>query len=128
MNIKPIRYLISGGSAALIEYVTFLLLHALLGISGLILAQTLSFLTGLGVSFTINKIWVFKSTQDIKKELFPYLSLALFNVVAGNAVMYWLVELLNAKFWSAKILVMALVALWNYAIFSKLIFSNRDDV
>jgi len=122
---KILKFLISGITAATVEYSIFL---ALLGFANatLITAQTLSFTVGFIISFLLNKKWVFKSKGSIFVELPKYLILALINILLSNVAMWLLVDMLHIKNWLAKALVMAAVASWNYFIFQKIIFRNHS--
>ncbi|HMH69937.1 MAG TPA: GtrA family protein [Candidatus Saccharimonadales bacterium] len=126
LNTKFIRFIISGGSAAIVEYGLFLLLSALY--APILVANTVSFLAGLVVSFTLNKVWVFSSKGALKRQFISYLLLALVNIVIGNALIWLFVEYWGVHAFVAKLLVMIVIALWNYLFFSKLIFKPISDV
>lgn len=121
---KLIRYLISGGLAALIEYIVFLLL--LFSRFDTVVAQGVSFLCGLGVSFLLSKRWVFTSRGSAKQEFMKYFLLAVVNLVIGSLVIYILVDVILFPSWISKIGVMGMVACWNYLIFQKLIFRHSN--
>lgn len=122
-----IRFLLSGGSAAAVEYMTFLLLQWRLGNEWLVLSQSLSFLVGLLASFTLNKTWVFRSTGRTDRQLTTYLILAGINLVASNFAIILLVDSLKIEQYLAKVIVMGTIAGWNYLIFSTLIFKERGS-
>ncbi len=124
MNTKFLRFLISGGTAAAIEYTTFLLLEWSMQSDSLLLNQTLSFLAGLITSFLLNRNWVFKSNGNGRTQFTKYLLLAGINLAIGNLVIATLVEHLGLAAEVAKILVMALIAIWNYALLSVLVFAD----
>lgn len=126
-NIKRlIKFLISGISAATTEYTVFLLLHIIISDKLIIISQSVSFLCGFVVSFVLNKKWVFKSSGNTKNELIKYASLATINLILSNILIWILISNIHIVFWLAKFIVMALVATWNYIIFQKIIFNNRD--
>lgn len=123
---RLIKFLISGISAATVEYVVFLCLHIIISDKFLIISQSVSFLCGFIVSFLLNKRWVFQSTGHIKHELFRYTTLALINLILSNIFMWLLVVNVHIVFWIAKFIVMIIIATWNYFIFQKLIFQNNN--
>ena len=90
----------------------------------LIASQTISFLCGFVVSFLLNRAWVFKSKEKASRQLMKYGLLAAINLVLTNLVMNCMVYVLHVNSLIAKISVMAMVAVWNYIIFSKLIFQQ----
>lgn len=123
LKYKPVRFLISGGSAAITEYTLFLLLVAFLPSHPifLIAAQSLSFGGGLIVSFLLNRSWVFESTAKESKKMFTkYLLLALINLFITNILIILLEPVL--PLYIAKFVVMLMIASWNFIIFKTLIF------
>lgn len=120
------KFLISGGLAAAIEYASFLLLHTLFDNQWLIVTQSVSFLLGFVVSFSLNRTWVFVAGGSMKSQLVKYSVLAAINLVLTNILLWLLVERFSIVYWLSKIIIMAMVATWNYVLFSRLIFHSRD--
>jgi putative flippase GtrA len=121
---KIIKFILSGGSAAFVEYSSFIMLISIFNIS-VIMGNSLSFLCGLIVSFLLNKYWVFGSTQGSNGEFLRYLTLALLNLAIGFFLMSLLINVMEMNSFIAKVVVMMTIAVWNYMIFSKLIFKNK---
>lgn len=119
---KILKFLVSGGLAAATEYGVFALMQA--AELSLFFAQTSSFLCGFVVSFSMNRQWVFKSKGQMRKQLIQYGALASVNLVLTNVLMSVFVYTLHINNLVAKIIMMAMVAVWNYVIFSKLIFGH----
>lgn len=122
---KAIKFLISGATAALVEYVVFLALHAIQGPEWIIFSQSISFMCGFVVSFLLNKNWVFKSVGGTSRELQKYSILAGVNLILSNLALWLFVDTLAVVFWAAKFIVMAMVATWNYFIFQRIIFRSK---
>ena len=126
MDVRRIsRFLTTGGLAAAVDYLSFLVLVFALPLASIFVPQTISFMMGFVVSFTLNRKWVFKSTGSSKRQLVSYSVLALINLVLSNAVMWTFVDVFGLNSIIAKFLVIVMVALWNYFIFSRLIFTNK---
>jgi putative flippase GtrA len=123
---RLIKFIISGGSAAVTEYGAFLILHSVFGVY-LLLANSLSFCAGLVVSFSLNRKWVFSSRGKMHVELVQYVSLAVINLFLSNLLIYVGVKKLDLMAAVVKIATMVLIAAWNYLIFSKLIFRQRHE-
>lgn len=120
---KIIRFLISGGSAAAVEMAVFALILGLTSGLLIIVPQTISFLAGFMVSFSLNRSWVFSAKNGkIATQLARYGLLAAINLVLSNIVLLLLVDVASMHELVAKFMVMACVAVWNYIIFSKIIF------
>lgn len=120
---KIIRFIVSGGTAALTEYTTFLLLEN----SGvlLILANSISFLCGLLVSFLLNRRWVFTSSGNISSQFASYFALAVINLLLSNTLIHILTQA-GVYVLVAKLICMVAIATWNYFIFSKFIFKTNN--
>ncbi|MCU1004896.1 MULTISPECIES: GtrA family protein [Stenotrophomonas] len=127
MASRPIRFLLSGGSAAATEYFAFALLYSSLVPGHLVLSQTVSFLAGFVVSFGLNRIWVFNSKGRWWHDLLKYSVLAAVNLVLGNAMIWVLAGPASLPPLLAKLLVMCMIAIWNYVIFSRIVFRAVDD-
>lgn len=125
MMPRLFRFLLSGGSAAAVEYAIFLLLQTQLGADWLLLNQSVSFTGGFIVSFMLNRHWVFRSEGAWGGELARYGLLAAVNLVLGNVAISLLAGPLGVPPLLAKLIVMVMVASWNYVIFSRLVFRQR---
>lgn len=120
---KPVRFLIAGGSAAAVEYAVFLVMMLLSSAAAfVVVSQIASYLCGFVVSFWLQRNWVYKSAGPLKKELTKYLLLALINLLLSGGVIWLLVDVGSVQPFIAKIIVMIMVAAWNYVIFGKIIF------
>lgn len=125
MSPRFLRFLISGGSAAAVEYAAFFILQTTLGPDWLLASQSLSFACGFVVSFLLNRHWVFRSEGSAGQELVKYAVIAGINLAAGNLAMLLMVGPAAMHPLVAKFLVMGMIAGWNYLIFSRLVFSKR---
>lgn len=126
--VRVRNYIIVGGSAFLIEYSVFIFLDKTLQVS-LLAAQSISFLSGLVISFLGSRYVTFASRQGRNShkrhvQILSFLGLGLFNLVASNGIIYILVINLSLPSVFAKILVMGFIVIWNYLIFSRLIFKQ----
>jgi putative flippase GtrA len=112
----------SGGLAATTEYLTFLVLHKL-GL-WLFLANALSFLCGLVVSFLLNKHWVFSHKGNASRQFAMYGTLAALNLAISSVTIVVLVQEVGLPAFIAKLCVMAMIASWNFIIFQRIIFKK----
>ena len=119
---RIVRFLVSGGSAAAVEFFVFMLL---LGwIDSTLVANSISFLCGLMVSFTLNRKWVFDSQARVQRQFIEYFILAIINMVLSGALVYLLVDIWELAPWAGKVLVMGIIACNNYILFSRFIFKK----
>lgn len=119
---KVFKFLMSGGLAAGTEYLTFFVLHEL-GVV-LLLANAMSFMGGLVVSFLLNKHWVFSHKGAASRQFGMYVTLAVINLLISSGIIYVLVHTAQLSPLVAKLGVMALIASWNYIIFRNVIFKK----
>lgn len=119
-NIKPLKFLISGGLAAITEYILFIVLVLWISLDPVI-AQPISFSAGLVTSYGLNRAWVFGTNKRIFGEFIKYGILAVINLFVGT-VLIVLLDSIGLQVLIAKIAVMVLIASWNYIIFNKYIF------
>ncbi|MHB0865504.1 MAG: GtrA family protein [Minisyncoccota bacterium] len=93
-----IRYIVSGGMGAAIQFTSFYLLNELAGVWYLY-AVFLSFVAALIVVFLMQKFWTFRSFSKpaFKKEFISYTAVALFSVLLNAALMYSMVDLFGMR-------------------------------
>lgn len=79
LNSQITRFLITGGLAFAAEYTCFMLLFYILE-AGLLVSNMISFATGLLISFSLNRLWVFNSKGSPKSQAVVYTVLAVINL------------------------------------------------
>lgn len=121
---RVIRFLVSGGSAASVEYLSFFMIIRLAGSDSLVLPNALSFALGLLVSYLLNRRWVFRSKRSTGPQFIKYSSLAVTNLAISTILVATLASVVGINPFLAKLVAMALVATWNYFIFSKYLFND----
>lgn len=121
-HTRVLKFLLSGGAAALTEYGSFILLSVLH--MPAVVAQPISFCCGLIVSYLCNKFWVFAgdSTRQLHREVVQFAALATFNLCVTTGLMELFTNEMHIQKFLAKIVIMGLVACWNYLLFSRFIF------
>lgn len=122
---KLARFIATGGSAAVVEYIAFIILHRL-GLH-ILVANSLSFACGLIVSFCLNRFWVFRSRDNVSTQFGMYAVLAVINLCISDALIWVAVNKLSMRALIAKLITMVLVAIWNYVIYTRIIFRHRPD-
>lgn len=126
---KLIRYLISGGTAALVNWGTlFLLVH--LGNMYYVHASILSFIASIGVSFAMQKFWTFRDNlvHDIHIQFTRYLVVILVSLLLNTALIYFLVEKVHVWYMFAQVIATILVAITNFFCYKHFVFSARTSL
>lgn len=125
LQIKQIRYVITGGTAFVIEYLCFAICLALT--NHLLFSNSLSFIIGVAAGFLMHKYWSFAGQHYFKTryQMLTFLGLSIFNFFFVNVMIQLLVSGLGVWPYAAKFVVIILITLWNFLIFSRLIFRHK---
>lgn len=117
------RFLLGGGVTVTCEYLIFYGLFVLLHWN-LLLANSLSFGVGLGVSFIFNRMWAFKQASFRRKahhQAMLYIILAVTNLVLNNMIVAGL-QFIAVDPRIGKFVAIICIAAWNFIIYTKIIF------
>ncbi len=117
---QAIKYLMVGGSSAVIELVLFQLLSAVFAIP-LAAANVTAVVVSTVFNFLVNRNVTFKSTSNPLRSLVLYLVLFAFNMTFSTMC----ISLLAAQGvypLAAKVFTMACIVLWNFVLYKKIIF------
>ena len=92
------RYVVSGGSGAAVQFASFYLLNEILGVWYLY-AVFLSFIVALCVVFLMQKFWTFRSFSRslFKREFLSYTAIAISGVLLNMSLMYIMVDLFGMR-------------------------------
>ena len=125
-NSKVLKYLISGGSAAVVNlsvlYVSTDILHVWY-LASSVLANILAFF----VSFFLQKFWTFNnaSVELVKKQLALYLLVAVINLGINTLLMFMFVEYVELHYLLAQIVTSGLIAIESFFVYQYFIFIPR---
>ncbi len=132
----PIKYIISGGTAAFVDLV---LLYALIDIFKIyyLLSASIAFLVAFFISFYLQKFWTFRDNnkEKIYKQMYLYLSVGIINLCINAAGMYILVEHVlpkiviagkfNATYVVPQIIMGVFIAISSFLIYKFVIFKKK---
>lgn len=119
-----IKYLITGFTAFGIEYSLYVILYKWVGLY-YILASMIVYALVFWFSFFVNRIWSFKSTGDVKKQLIQYGLLFFFNLIVSNIfLMKFLTDVIGISALLSPFLKMACVVCWNFLIYKYIIYKK----
>jgi len=112
-----IKYIISGGTAAVIQ---LSLLYILTDIVGLwyIISSSIAFVAALLTSFFLQKFWTFRDDgmNRIKKQFAIYFFIGIVNFMLNPTLLYIAVDLLRIWYLFGQITVSLLLAIGSYII------------
>lgn len=119
------RFLISGGSAAVTNLVVlFTLVHFFY--AWYLLASVISFVCAVSVSFIMQKFFTFNdyTREKIRRQSALYLSVQIFNLGVNTLLMYTSVDLLGIHYIVAQIFAGGIIAVYSFFIFKHFIFNS----
>jgi putative flippase GtrA len=124
--IKTIKYIISGGTAAIVDLAFLAIFVDIFKINYLISA-VLAFLIAFSVSFILQKFWTFqdKSTEGVHKQATIYFIVSSANLGINTLLMYLFVDHFHIHYFLSQILASGLLAISSYYIYSRFIFKNN---
>jgi len=121
-----VRYVISGGTAAVVDLSVLYILNSLIGIHYLP-AAIFAFLTAFSVSFTLQKFWTFKShsTENMHSQVAIYLVVSLFGLVLNTLFMYIFVDFFHIFVLLSQVFVGLIVACCTFPLSRYIVFKNK---
>lgn len=122
-STRVLRYLIAGGTAAMVDFV---LLYALTDIFHIwyLASSVVAFSASLVTSFTLQKFWTFRnqSLTNIHRQFAITLPVAVMNLALSTAFMYLFVGTLGFHYLLARVVVLSIIAFESYLINKHIIF------
>lgn len=112
-----IKYIISGGTAAVVQLG---LLYVLTDIVGLwyIISSSIAFVVALLTSFFLQKFWTFRDDNigRMKKQFAIYTAIGIVNFILNPTLLYIVVDFLNVWYLLGQVIVSAVLAISSYLI------------
>lgn len=122
-----IRFIIAGGTSAVVLLTLLYVFNTTLGIYYL-LSSVLAFLGAFGVSFTLHKFWTFKShEEETHKQAVMYLGTSLFGLFLNTLLMYIFVDFFHIQVLLSQFFVGALVACFSFFISRNIVFKYKKE-
>lgn len=123
ISIEVIRFIISGGTAAITELTLLYIFTEFFGV-WYIYSAAIAFLFSFCVSFTLQKLWTFKdkNTNKTHKQATFYLLISVINLFVNIVAIYILVEVFGVWYMLAKVLISGTIAIYSFLIYKFIIF------
>ncbi len=130
--IQFFRYVFVGGLATVVDWgVSYLLFRFVFYEHYAVAANSISFVAGLIVNYTISTFWIFK-TSKVNSRLIEFLGFAAIGVIGLLLTMgitkifeFWLADATSAYQILAKIVSTAAAFLWNFFARKYLLFNKE---
>ena len=81
--IELLKFCIGGGSAVLVDFISYLMLKSILNLS---VAKAFSYILGAMIGFIINKLWTFESKKFKVAEIYKYIILYACSALVNTGV------------------------------------------
>ena len=119
------RYIISGGSGAVVNLATLFVLVHFFQIWYL-LSVVLAFVVAFFVSFSMQKFFTFneRGLERIKQQSILYLGIQIFNLGVNAMLMYISVDILNIHYLISQFFILGFIAAYSFFIFKRFIFNQ----
>lgn len=118
-----VRYLITGVSAFIAEYLIYMFLFKVLKIDYAI-SMSIAFTIMFVVTFIVSRKWTFESTGNARRQFALYLLLFLFNLAFGNYVMMRLLVGAGVPESIAPFIKTAMITMWNFLLYKYVIYKE----
>lgn len=121
MRWRALRYVISGGSAAVTHLLVYFLLTAYLRL-WYIWSAAFAFLAAVSVSFLMQKYFTFGNLdkQEINQQTALFLAVQILNLGVNALLLYIAVDWFKFHYFSSQIIVLGIVATYSFFIYQKI--------
>ncbi|MCF7815161.1 MAG: GtrA family protein [Candidatus Cloacimonetes bacterium] len=125
IKIQFFRYVIVGGLAFIIDYISLYLLTEFLNIYYL-LSAAISFIMGLIVNYIISIKWVFQtSEQKSRIQFFVYGLIGVIGLGLNELIIWLLTDKADLFYMHSKLVAAVIVLLWNFLARRKLMMREK---
>lgn len=120
------KFIFSGGTAAASKLVLFVI-FIFFGMWYL-LASALAFCCSIAVGFCLQKYVTFQnySKKDAKKQAAVFTFVSLLNLLINIILMYGLVEIIKLNEILSQVIVIGIIACWNFFVYQKFVFKKKS--
>jgi putative flippase GtrA len=127
IRIQAFRYLISGGTAFLIDTGLLALLTELFGQEHLLLWTAIAFLTGLLVTYLFSILWVFdnRSMKSRTAEVAIFVLIGVIGLGFTELLMWLFAQKAGLHYLLSKIITTVIVFIWNFVAKKLLLFRSK---
>jgi len=120
------KYLISGGTTAVVGLSSLYILTEFFGLWYL-LSAVIAFILSFFTSFFLQKLWTFndRSSHSTRWKMLQYLSIALVNIVLNTFLLYLFVEKLGLWYMLAQATIDIILATGSFFVYKFIIFKKE---
>ncbi len=118
---KTVRYVISGGTGAVVNIGTLFVLTHFFGVWYLT-SSIIAFLIALQVSFVLQRLWTFEvlNIKGLAHHSMLYFTVAVMNTLINTATVFILVEYANVWYVAAQVIAAASIACYSFFMYRRI--------
>lgn len=121
-----ISYIFVGGCTTLVNFIIYYIAIQWLNI-GWLIANILSWYGAVIFAYWANRQYVFKSSNDTKKEAYQFFVLRLMTLAVESSLLFIFIQLLGINEMVAKVFVSVVTVVSNYGLCKFKIFSSKGE-
>jgi putative flippase GtrA len=120
-----VRYIFVGGVATVVDWGTFYILNVLLRTHYQV-SLVIAWLLGVLVHYTLNRLFAFRSkAKQVFKQIATHITISILSLGMSSLFMYILVELVSLFPMYARILITAIMIIFNYFMHRLFTFNEK---
>lgn len=127
-KMKIVRYIVSGGTAAVTDLAFLYFFTDILGI-WYVISAIMAFIIAFGVSFTLQKYWTFRdhSSDSVAAQGTIYFSISIINLGINTGLVYLLTDMAGVHYFMSQIIAAGSIAVISFFVYQKLVFKVRPS-
>ena len=127
IRIQAFRYLVSGGTAFLVDAGLLALLTELFGREHLLVWTAIAFCAGLLITYLFSILWVFdnRSLKSRTVEVTIFVGIGVIGLGLTELLMWLFADKAGLHYLLSKIITTVLVFVWNFAAKKLLLFRSK---
>ena len=127
IRIQAFRYLVSGGTAFLVDAGLLALLTELFGREHLLVWTAIAFCAGLLITYLFSILWVFdnRSLKSRTAEVTIFVGIGVIGLGLTELLMWVFADKAGLHYLLSKIITTVLVFVWNFAAKKLLLFRSK---
>ena len=125
--IQIIKFLIVGGTATIIDFFMFFILHDLIK-QNTIISNIASFSISLIYNYIISIKWVFNVKKESKTNFLIFLIFSLIGLIINTIIVYITIEKLKWYSLLCKVIATSIVMIFNFITRKKFLEEDRSKI
>lgn len=123
-----VKYIISGGLAAVLNLALLYTLTEYMGILYLY-SSVIAYVVGTMFAFTLQKFWTFRDRhlESLRRQFMSYGIIAGMNFFLNPAILAFFVEVLQVWYMISQLIAMAFLAIISFTLNKTITFRNREQ-